>query len=112
VREPEGQTGRGAFSFGYFSLGMQRKVTRHQAKPNVNKCDQQKYVTNVILMKQQKPLYSLCLCGKYSNIYPLDSGKSFYSLKHIVVFALLCGLSALARIHIYHASIVAIADYC
>jgi hypothetical protein len=34
VREPVGQTGRGAFSFGYFSLGMQRKVTRQQAKPN------------------------------------------------------------------------------
>jgi hypothetical protein len=31
-REPEGQTDRGAFSFGYFSLGMQRKVTRQQGE--------------------------------------------------------------------------------
>jgi hypothetical protein len=30
---------RDAFSFGYFSLGIQRKVTRQQAKPSVNKYD-------------------------------------------------------------------------
>ena len=30
--DPLGQTGRGVFSFGYFSLDKQRKVTRHQGE--------------------------------------------------------------------------------
>jgi hypothetical protein len=32
LRGPEGQTDWGVFSFGYFSLDKQRKVTRHQGE--------------------------------------------------------------------------------
>jgi len=32
---PKGQTDWGVFSFGYFSLDKQRKVTRHQGETNV-----------------------------------------------------------------------------
>jgi len=32
LRAPEGQTDWGVFSFGYFSLDKQRKVTRHQGE--------------------------------------------------------------------------------
>ena len=32
LREPEGQTDWGVFSFGYFSLDKQRKVTRQQGE--------------------------------------------------------------------------------
>jgi hypothetical protein len=68
-RGPEGQTGRGAFSFGYFSLGMQRKVTRQQGE---TKC----LITRKMIclkgacLKQQ----TICvLCGKsyYYRLFPL-----------------------------------------
>jgi hypothetical protein len=40
----------------------------------MNKCDQLKFENNVTLMKHK---IQLCvLCGRYPNMYPLESSKS------------------------------------
>jgi len=51
-------------------------VTRHQAKPNVNKCDQLKFVTNVTPMKHQKHPWVLCASmAKFLSYQPTKFGE-------------------------------------